>query len=115
MDQIGRKCICLLERTNWDAFVTVECLNPSLCCANLKREKNNMRDSNYHASQDFKECVAVQAQYIYDIYGKFPATVPSIFAFMYLQAHHLDLSFYDHYFKPGAYLATHAEHMKTWH
>ena len=37
---------------------------------------------------------------------KFPATIPSIFAFMYLQAHHLDLSFYDHYFKPGAYLST---------
>jgi hypothetical protein len=32
-----------------------------------------------------------------------------------LQAHHLGLSFYDHYFKPGAYLSTHAEHMNNWH
>lgn len=34
---------------------------------------------------------------------------------MYLQAHHLDLDFYDHHFKPGAYLETHAQHMTLWH
>ena len=33
----------------------------------------------------------------------------------YLQAHHLDLEFYDHHFGPGAYLQTHAEHMSRWH
>jgi hypothetical protein len=66
-------------------------------------------------TEEFKECVVLQAQYIYDTYGRFPVTVQSIFCFMYLQAHHLDLDFYDHYFKPGAYLSTHREHMKKWH
>ncbi len=33
----------------------------------------------------------------------------------YLQAHHLDLEFYDHFFEPGAYLETHANHMAKWH
>ena len=66
-------------------------------------------------SDEFKECVALQAQYIHDTYGKFPATVQSIFCFMYLQAHHLDLEFYDYHFKSGAYLTTHKEHMKRWH
>jgi hypothetical protein len=33
----------------------------------------------------------------------------------YVQAHHLDLDFYDHFFKPGAYLPTHASHMSRWH
>lgn len=66
-------------------------------------------------TEEFKECVALQAQYIYDTYGKFPATVPSIFLLTYLQAQHLDLEFYDHYFKPGAYLTTHKEHMDRWH
>jgi hypothetical protein len=79
------------------------------------KDSSSVRKSAHHASQEFKESVALQAQYIYDTYGKFPATVPSIFAFMYLQTHHLDLSFYDHYFKPGAYLPTHEEHMKKWH
>ena len=27
----------------------------------------------------------------------------------------LDLDFYDRFFKPGAYLRTHAEHMQRWH
>ncbi len=64
---------------------------------------------------EFRECVALQAQYVLDTFGKFPGTVPSIFLITYLQAHHLDLEFYDRFYKPGAYLKTHAEHMKHWH
>jgi hypothetical protein len=63
----------------------------------------------------FKACVSLQAQYVYDTFGKFPGTVPSMFLIMYVQAHHLDLDFYDAFYKPGAYLKTHADHMKQWH
>jgi hypothetical protein len=63
----------------------------------------------------FKECVALQAQYVLDTFGKFPGTVPSMFLIMYLQAHHLDLEFYDKFYEPGAYLKTHTEHQKNWH
>lgn len=66
-------------------------------------------------SEPFRECVALQAQYILDTFGKFPGTVPSIFLITYLQAHHLDLEFYDEFYKPGAYLRTHARHMHKWH
>jgi hypothetical protein len=38
-----------------------------------------------------------------------------MFILTYLQAHHLDLEFYDHHFGPGAYLQTHADHMSRWH
>jgi hypothetical protein len=38
-----------------------------------------------------------------------------MFVLMYLQAHHLDLEFYDEYYQPGAYLKTHAEHLARWH
>jgi hypothetical protein len=55
------------------------------------------------------------AQHIYDRFGKFPGTVPTIFTETFLQAHHLDLEFYDHHFAPGAYLRTHAQHMTDWH
>jgi hypothetical protein len=68
-----------------------------------------VRGSANPYTEEFKECVALQAQYIYDTYGKFPATIPSIFILTYIQAHHLDLDFYDHYFN------THKEHMKRWH
>lgn len=67
-----------------------------------------------HSSR-FRDCVALQAQYIFDTFGKFPGTVPSMFLIMHLQAHHLDLDFYDTFYKPGAYLKTHEEHMKKWH
>lgn len=64
---------------------------------------------------EFKDCVAHMAQYVYDTFGKYPASVPSVFHIMYLQAHHLDLKFYDHHFGPGAYLDTHRRHMDLWH
>jgi hypothetical protein len=41
--------------------------------------------------------------------------VPTVFILNYVQAHHLDLDFYDRFFKPGAYLRTHAEHIQRWH
>lgn len=79
--------------------------------------KNNekVRSAAQVHDEKFRECVSVQAQYIYDTFGKFPGTVPSMFLIMYLQAHHLDLEFYDKFYKPGAYLKTHSEHMEKWH
>jgi len=66
-------------------------------------------------SQEFKDCVATMAQYVYDTFGKFPATVPSIGVTLYLQTHHLDTDFHDEHFTEGSYLETHAEHMNRWH
>lgn len=67
-------------------------------------------------SDRYKECVTAMAQYTYDTFGKFPGTVPTMYALTYLQAHHMDLDFYDRYFKEaGGYLETHARHMERWH
>jgi hypothetical protein len=66
-------------------------------------------------SEEFRELVALQAQYVYDQFGKWPGTVPSLFVLMYLQTHHLDLEYYDELFHPGAYLKSHAEHFARWH
>jgi len=74
-----------------------------------------VRGSAQIHDQAFKACVARQAQYVFDTFGKFPGTVPSVFIMNYVQAHHLDLDFYDRFFEPGAYLRTHAEHMRRWH
>ena len=64
---------------------------------------------------EFRECVTLQAQYVYDTFGRFPATQPAMYVLVYLQAQHIDLDFYDEKFKPGAYLETHARHMDLWH
>jgi hypothetical protein len=75
----------------------------------------SVRASAQIHDDDFQDCVALIAQYIYDRFGKFPGTVPTMWVQMYLQVHHLDLAFYDSLFAPGAYLETHAEHIKRWH
>jgi len=79
------------------------------------RETPIVRGSAEVHNEEFKSCIALQAEYIYRRFGKFPGTVPTIFLLTYLQAHHLDLTFYDRFFTPGAYLQTHAEHMEKWH
>ncbi len=79
------------------------------------KDSRKVRSAAQVYDERFKECVALQAQYVFDTFGKFPGTVPSMFLIMYLQAHHLDLEFYDKFYKPGAYLKTHAVHMAHWH
>jgi hypothetical protein len=79
------------------------------------KESRKVRGSAQVHDEHFRELVALQAQYMFDTFGKFPATVPSIFILMYLQSHHLDLEYYDTLFEPGTYLKTHAEHLTKWH
>jgi hypothetical protein len=79
------------------------------------KESEEVRGSTEAFSEEFKECVALMAQYVYDRFGKFPATIPTCLIATFLQAHHLDLEFYDHHFKEGAYLKTHKAHMEKWH
>jgi hypothetical protein len=79
------------------------------------KDSAKVRASAQVHSEEFRACAAHQAQYILETFGKFPGTVPSMFVMQYLQAQHLDLDFYDEFYKPGAYLKTHAEHMEKWH
>jgi len=79
------------------------------------KDSAKVRSAAQVHNEEFRSCVALQAQYVFDTFGKFPGTVPSIFVMQYLQAHHLDLEFYDKFYKPGAYLETHAQHIKQWH
>jgi hypothetical protein len=79
------------------------------------KDSPNVRSAAQVHDERFRSCIALQAQYLYDTFGKFPGTVPSMFVITYLQAHHLDLDFYDKFYKPGAYLKTHAMHMTRWH
>lgn len=79
------------------------------------RENARVRGAGKVHSEEFKACVALMAQYVFDRFGKFPGTVPSIFILTYLQAHHLDLEFYDKHYNAGAYLETHARHHELWH
>jgi hypothetical protein len=79
------------------------------------RDNARVRGAGEPHDEQFIACVSTMAQYVFDRFGKFPATVPSIYMLTYLQAHHLDLGFYDTHFAPGAYLETHRCHLRDWH
>ena len=79
------------------------------------KESFRVRTSAQVHSEQFKECVALMAQHIFNRFGKFPGTVPTLFIMNYVQAQHFDTDFYDRFFRPGAYLPTHAEHLQRWH
>ncbi len=79
------------------------------------RETHAVRGAAAPHDEAFQDCVALQAQYVYDRFGKFPGTVPSVLVLTYLQAHHLDREFYDRHYGPGAYLDSHARHWALWH
>jgi hypothetical protein len=53
-------------------------------------------------TDEIKKCVTLQT----------PTNISSIFLLTKIQAQYMDLDYYDHYFKPGAYLCT---HMRKWH
>ena len=78
-------------------------------------DSRRVRSAAQPHDERFRACVTLQCQYTFETWGKFPGTVPSIWVMNFLQAQHLDLDFYDHYFRPGAYLATHRDHMEVWH
>lgn len=66
-------------------------------------------------SPEFIELMSEVAQYIYDTFGRFPATLPTVYMRVYTQAQHCDLEFYRRFFGTDYYLDTHATHMSRWH
>ena len=60
-------------------------------------------------------CAKDICNYIFDTYGRFPAHVDAMHVpGVWVQAHHLDLEYYDKMFV-GGYTSTQAEHQRLWH
>ncbi len=55
------------------------------------------------------------AQYIWETYGRFPATIDPMEMNIWFQAHHLETDFYDEHYQPGAYHQAVKDHMAVWH
>ncbi|MEZ4363065.1 MAG: hypothetical protein R3B48_22930 [Kofleriaceae bacterium] len=66
-------------------------------------------------SEEFIELLKVVTTYVHDTYGRFPATAPSMYMRPYVQAHHVDVDFYDTFYGEHACLRTHREHLARWH
>jgi hypothetical protein len=66
-------------------------------------------------SDEFAAALGEMAQYLYETYGRFPATLPTVVLRIVVQAQHIDTEFYKAHFDKGAYLDTHARHLAQWH
>ena len=60
-------------------------------------------------SDEFNDAMGVMMQYVYDTYGKFPGTVPTLYMRTYYQAHLIDTDFYDRFFGPATYFPQQAQ------
>jgi hypothetical protein len=68
-----------------------------------------------HYRDEVIACAKDLCTYIYERHGRFPAHCDAIYApGVWLQAHHLDLQYYDTLFK-GGYTEMHREHDRRWH
>lgn len=68
-----------------------------------------------HYRQDTIECVKDICNYIYRKHRRFPAHVDAIYVpGIWIQAHHLDLDYYDYLFREG-YSESHRRHDELWH
>jgi hypothetical protein len=81
---------------------------------------HRMSDAEHRAgileiSDEGIACTKAICNYIHETYGRFPGTVDAMHLMWFMQAHHLDLAFYDRFFHAGAYGPTHAAHMARWH
>ena len=66
-------------------------------------------------SEDVIACVKDVCNYIYDSYGRFPAHVDAMYVpGVWVQAHHLDLKYYDQFYQ-GGYADAQRMHEQVWH
>jgi len=61
------------------------------------------------------ECVKAFCRYVIETYGRFPAFVDPVNLPAAVTIHHLDLDFYDKYYKPEVITGEQKNHMKAWH
>jgi hypothetical protein len=53
--------------------------------------------------------------YVYETYGRFPATTDTMILPVWLQVHHLDIDFYEKYMNKELLTETHRRHNELWH
>jgi hypothetical protein len=61
------------------------------------------------------EATIAYCNYIYERYGRFPAYMPPFRTVTGFQACHLDVEFYDHFYRPEALSEAQRQHQAAWH
>jgi hypothetical protein len=72
--------------------------------------------SDFHIpSKTSIDQVKAICNYVFDTYGKIPATTDTKLLPVWLQVHHLDLDFYDKFLAQGIVTEAERQHMQLWH
>ena len=66
-------------------------------------------------SDEAVEATKTLCRYIWDTYGRFPATIDPFLMTVWYQSAHLDVDFYDRYYPPEALPAHVRSHLQDWH
>lgn len=61
------------------------------------------------------EIVTAFCSYVHRTYGRFPAFIDPMFVRLVFQAHHVDVDFYDRFYRGEPLTARHRDHMARWH
>ena len=77
--------------------------------------KADHRAGTARLSAEGLACTKAVCNYIYETYGRFPGTTDAMHLMWAMQAHHIDMDYYDRFFGKDAYGPTHAAHMANWH
>jgi hypothetical protein len=80
----------------------------------FKDWKTIQSDFNIPSKTSIDQVKAI-CTYVYETYGRFPATTDTKLLPVWLQVHHLDLDFYDKNFAPGMVTEAQRQHMQLWH
>ena len=88
--------------------------NPVTVLPHLMGDNNGTR-AMLGFSDEGLACTKAICNYVFDTYGRFLAGTDAMHLMWFVQAHHIDIDFYDRFFAPGAYGLMHASHMATWH
>ncbi|MEM2346339.1 MAG: hypothetical protein QXN49_07240 [Archaeoglobaceae archaeon] len=78
------------------------------------RDEHLKERAKQYSEKEILICKDV-CNYIYETYGRIPAYIESMFSRLQAQFQHIDIEFYDTYYKKGAYSETHLHHLKLWH
>ena len=69
----------------------------------------------HHPSKASLDMVKAFCSYVYETYGRFPATFDTMLVPIWLQVHHLDLDFYKKYYPHEMVTEAQRRHMRLWH
>jgi hypothetical protein len=101
-------------------FVLDQRFGPGGCFSSPEQRRLPWRDASPLAgvprpSGEAIEATKLLCTYIWDTYGRFPATIDPFLMTVWYQAQHLDVGFYDKFY-PHEALPDHVRnHMHDWH